>query len=56
MYSTILVALDGSDHSLAGGDLAVALAQRVGSGILAAHVYDAAIHTTRFREMEPGLC
>jgi nucleotide-binding universal stress UspA family protein len=54
-YTKILVALDGSDDSLAGGRLALALAASWGAGLRAAHVYDARIHSTRFREMEPGL-
>lgn len=55
MYSTILVALDGSAQALAGGRLAVALAGRLGCAVVASHVYDTGIHTTRFRDMEPGL-
>lgn len=54
-YSHILVALDGSEDSLAGGELALDIAERFGSGLRAVHVYDTAIHNTRFREMEPGL-
>lgn len=54
-YTKILVALDGSDDSLAGGSLALALAASWGAELRAAHVYDARIHSTRFREMEPGL-
>jgi len=54
-YTKILVALDGSDDSLAGGSLALALAASCGAGLRAAHVYDTRIHSTRFQEMEPGL-
>lgn len=55
MYATILLALDGSPDSRAGGSLALALARRLGSSLLCTHVYDAGIHESRFREMEPGL-
>lgn len=55
MYARILVALDGSDVSLAGGEYALSLARRLGSEIIAAHVYDAGLHSVRFREMEPVL-
>ena len=55
MYARILVALDGSDVSLAGGGYALDLAQHLGSEIIAAHIYDAGLHSVRFREMEPVL-
>lgn len=55
MYSTVLVALDGSPDSRSGAGLAVGLARRLGCALVAVHVYDAAIHDARFREMEPGL-
>jgi nucleotide-binding universal stress UspA family protein len=51
----ILVALDGSADSLAGGRLALDLAVGFEGRITALHVYDTAIHNTRFRQMEPGL-
>ncbi|MEW6490665.1 MAG: universal stress protein [Thermodesulfobacteriota bacterium] len=55
MYGTILAALDGSADAQSGARLALALARRLGCAVRAAHVYDAAIHDERFREMEPGL-
>ncbi len=55
MYSKILVALDGSEHSLAGGEITLALAQNLGSEVIAGHIYDAQLHSTRFQEMEPAL-
>jgi nucleotide-binding universal stress UspA family protein len=55
MYSKILVALDGSKYSLAGGEIAISLAQKLGSEIIASHIYDAKIHSQRFRDMEPIL-
>ncbi len=55
MYSTILLALDGSPDSLAGEGLALALARGLGCELLCTHVYDSRIHEDRFREMEPGL-
>lgn len=55
MYSRILVALDGSRWSRAGGSVAIELARRVGAELFAVHVYDAGIHSLRFQEMEPVL-
>lgn len=55
MYSTILVALDGSKHSVWGAQIGLAIARGLGAEILACHVYDTKIHRVRFQEMEPGL-
>jgi len=55
VYKTILLALDGSPDSLAGGRLALAAARHLGCGVTCLHAYDERIHDTRFREMEPGL-
>ncbi|EFK07920.1 universal stress family protein [delta proteobacterium NaphS2] len=55
MYKKILVAIDGSEFSLTGGEIALNLSERFGSGVLAAHVYDGKIHSHRLREMEPDL-
>jgi nucleotide-binding universal stress UspA family protein len=55
MYATILIALDGSPHSLVGGDIALTLARRLGATIVIVHVYDAGLHSMRFSEMEPVL-
>lgn len=54
-YKQILVALDGSEDSLAGGRLALEIAGCCGGSVRAVHVYDVKIHNSRFREMEPGL-
>jgi nucleotide-binding universal stress UspA family protein len=55
MYAKILVALDGSEYSRAGGDITLTLAHHLGAKILATHIYDARIHSTRLQEMEPVL-
>jgi len=55
VYQSILLALDGSPDSLAGGQLAIALSQHLGCAVTCVHAYDERIHDTRFREMEPGL-
>ena len=55
MYKRILVALDGSEYSLAGGNIALTLAQKFKSSMLAVHIYDGQIHSRRLREMEPVL-
>lgn len=54
-YKNILVALDGSEDSLAGGRFGLEIAKHSGGSIKAIHVYDTKIHNTRFQEMEPGL-
>jgi nucleotide-binding universal stress UspA family protein len=51
----ILVCLDGSPDSDAAAALALALARAFNKRVVAAHVYDARIHESRFRQMEPGL-
>ena len=51
----VLVALDGSEPSVIGGNIALSLASGLGSEVVATHIYDAGIHTTRFVEMEPVL-
>jgi nucleotide-binding universal stress UspA family protein len=55
MYSRILVALDGSEYSLCGGQIALGMARLLGCEITACHVYDLEIHRVRFQEMGPGL-
>ncbi len=55
MYATVFLTLDGSPDSLAGARIGLNLARQLGCELLCAHVYDARIHTGRFREMEPGL-
>ena len=52
MYGRILVALDGSAWALAGGQIALQLAEHSGAEIIALHAYGAELHSTRFREME----
>jgi len=51
----VLVCLDGSPDSNAAAALALELARFEGRRVIAAHVYDARIHESRFRQMEPGL-
>ena len=51
----VMVCLDGSPDAEAASDLALEYARVQGLPMVAAHVYDAAIHESRFREMEPGL-
>jgi nucleotide-binding universal stress UspA family protein len=55
MYKRIIVALDGSEYSLMGGKIALTVAQKFNSSMLAVHVYDGQIHSHRLREMEPVL-
>ena len=54
-YHKILVAADASDHSNHGVSEAVAIAGIWQGEISGAHVYAAAMHDRRFRQMEGGL-
>jgi len=55
IYSSILVALDGSPWSEIALDLGLSLAQQTGARIVGSHVYAAKMHEVRFQQMEPGL-
>lgn len=54
-YQAILLALDSSDHANRGIEEAAALARVSDAKLTAAHVYAAAMHDMRFRQMEGGL-
>jgi len=55
MFKKIYLPLDNSDYSNACIDIGLDLAQKLGSQIVASHVYAAKMHDTRFRQMESGL-
>ncbi len=55
MYQSIYLPLDNSAHSLAGVDIAIALARQTGAQLTGSHVYAAKLHDRRFRQMEGGL-
>lgn len=55
MYKKIFVAVDNSCYSNFCIDAGVALSQKYGSLLVGCHVYDAALHQRRFRDMEKGL-
>ncbi len=55
MYQSIYLPLDNSAHSLAGVDIAIALAKQTGAQLTGSHVYAAKLHDRRFRQMEGGL-
>ncbi len=55
MYSSLLVCLDGSKPSLAGAQVSLSLATALNASLAVCHVYDAGLHSIRFREMEPVL-
>jgi nucleotide-binding universal stress UspA family protein len=55
MYKSIYLPLDNSAHSLAGVDIAIALARTTGAALAGSHVYAAKLHDRRFRQMEGGL-
>ncbi|WP_456380895.1 universal stress protein [Thiolapillus sp.] len=54
-YSSILLAVDSSDHANRGTLEAIALAGHYQAQLTAAHVYAAKLHDARFRQMEGGL-
>ena len=55
MYTSLYLPLDNSAHSLAGVDIAIALAKSGGAKLTGSHVYAAKLHDRRFRQMEGGL-
>lgn len=55
MYKKILVPVDNSRYTAWCTDLGIALARRFGSELTGSHVYSAALHDRRFRDMEGGL-
>ncbi len=54
-YESILVAVDCSDHSNAATEAAARLAGLWDAEVTGLHVYAAALHDVRFRQMEGGL-
>ena len=52
MYKKIFVPVDNSEHSVCAVDMAVALAQAFGAGIVSSHAYAARMHDYRFKQME----
>lgn len=55
MYKKIFIAIDNSRHSNFCIDLGIDLARKFDSLLVGCHVYDAALHQRRFRDMEKGL-
>ncbi|WP_293647396.1 universal stress protein [Thiolapillus sp.] len=54
-YSSLLLAVDSSDHANRGTLEAIGLATHFHARLTAAHVYAAKLHDARFRQMEGGL-
>ncbi len=54
-YRSILLAADASDHSNRGASEAALIGQLHQAKVTGAHVYAAALHDRRFRQMEGGL-
>ncbi len=54
-YSSVLLAVDSSDHANRGILEAIALAGHYQARLTATHVYAAKLHDARFRQMEGGL-
>ena len=52
MYKSIYAPLDNSDHSNAAMRLSVELANALNAGVTGSHVYAAALHDVRFKQME----
>lgn len=55
MYKKIFIPIDNSKYSRFCTDIGVSLAARLGSDLTGSHVYSAALHDKRFRDMEVGL-
>ncbi|MBM3557551.1 MAG: universal stress protein UspA [Alphaproteobacteria bacterium] len=55
MYRSIYVPFDNSEHANLASVIAADIAKAGGAGLTAAHVYAAALHDRRFRQMESGL-
>jgi nucleotide-binding universal stress UspA family protein len=55
MYKKIFIPIDNSKYSRFCTDMGVSLAARLGSDLTGSHVYSAALHDKRFRDMEVGL-
>jgi len=55
MFQNILTALDNSDYSDYGMELAVTLGRTYKAKVTGCHVYAAKLHETRFMDMESGL-
>lgn len=55
MFQKILAALDNSDYSDYGMELAVTLGRTYKAKVTGCHVYAARLHETRFLDMESGL-
>ncbi|MBI2060001.1 MAG: universal stress protein [Nitrospirae bacterium] len=52
MWRNICVPHDQSDHSMAAAHMAVRIAKGTGATVVGSHVYAAALHDVRFRQME----
>lgn len=52
MYNKIYVPVDNSDHSLAGINLSIEFAKRLGAQLVGCHAYAAKMHDIRFKQME----
>lgn len=52
MYTSIYAPLDNSDHSNSAMATSVALASAMGAKVTGSHVYAAALHDVRFKQME----
>ncbi len=52
MFDSIYVPVDNSEHSNACEVLGVQMAQALGAKVAGSHVYAAALHDTRFKQME----
>lgn len=55
MYKNILIPIDNSKYSNYCIDIGVSIAEKLGSQLTGSHVYSAALHDRRFKDMEGGL-
>jgi len=55
LYRSIYVAFDNSADALRAAEIGIAIARATGACVTGSHVYAAALHDRRFRQMEGGL-
>jgi nucleotide-binding universal stress UspA family protein len=55
MYRKIFIPIDNSQYSNYCIDIGVSIAEKLGSQLIGSHVYSAALHDRRFKDMEGGL-
>ena len=55
MYKKIYIPVDNSEYSNFGITIGLSMAEKMGAQVTGSHVYSAALHDRRFKDMEEGL-